>query len=29
MVGEHTNEVLRELGYSEEDISRLRNAQAV
>ncbi|HEX5434890.1 MAG TPA: CoA transferase [Candidatus Angelobacter sp.] len=29
MVGEHTDEVLRELGYSQEEISRLRNAQAV
>lgn len=29
MVGEHTDEVLRELGYSEEEIRELRNAQAV
>ncbi len=28
-LGEHTNEVLLELGYSDEDIARMREAQAI
>ncbi|MGE5322260.1 MAG: CoA transferase, partial [Actinomycetota bacterium] len=29
MVGEHTDEVLREIGYSEDEVRALRKAQAV
>jgi crotonobetainyl-CoA:carnitine CoA-transferase CaiB-like acyl-CoA transferase len=29
MLGEHTDEVLREIGYSESEISALRKVEAV